>query len=474
MKLNRVLKFLAVLAFFWAFFPALVVVNLFVAYNFPSGLALCQLLAITLSGFLGYGVSVLSGHICPKGTCGGRLFLYNLLRYGSAAAIVAAAMVLFPQPSAFAAAIIMCITFFAGQPLYFKHYYNVLKIPVVMIHICSVVILALLVWGIQKNRPDLECPFDQIAVVLLFFLCIYVITKSQGTLDSLMDRRGHKMSAFPQNVRYYNFILVCVLLLGLGAVFLFRRQIGGLLDPLVGGLMFGLQCVGAVILWLRWPFEVFRKKGLSFSKGDIPEFSLPGTKEDISHLIAFVLILAVVLLIVYNWKHIVSVFRRFGKWVRSLSQKLFWSRAAKKEARVGAGDYIDEEINLLQDEELDTSFVSGWKAWRRSYRLFRKMEDSEKKLRFGFQLLVEWLHLKGVPVQSSDTPLEILEKSENMIAGASTKVVTDGYNGIRYGDRDADLESMRRLVEMLKRLEARARLSREEKKARRKDGKEGK
>jgi hypothetical protein len=48
MKLTRILKGLAVLAYFWAFVPCLAVANLFIAYQFPIDQALGQFLAVTL------------------------------------------------------------------------------------------------------------------------------------------------------------------------------------------------------------------------------------------------------------------------------------------------------------------------------------------------------------------------------------------------------------------------------------------
>lgn len=111
MKLTRILKGLAVLAYFWAFVPCLAVANLFIAYQFPIDQALGQFLAVTLSGLAGYGISMLSVRLCPVGTTGWRLTIYNALRYGGAIVLFAAAMALFPQPAALAAAIFMLTTF---------------------------------------------------------------------------------------------------------------------------------------------------------------------------------------------------------------------------------------------------------------------------------------------------------------------------------------------------------------------------
>lgn len=95
------------------------------------------------------------------------------------------------------------------------------------------------------------------------------------------------------------------------------------------------------------------------------------------------------------------------------------------------------------------------------------MEDSEEKLRCGYRLMVEWLNLKGTPVHPSDTPLEILKKSQEKIRKASAGGVTEEYNNIRYGEKNADRNRMQQLVETMKRLYADARPAKETKKARR-------
>ncbi len=94
------------------------------------------------------------------------------------------------------------------------------------------------------------------------------------------------------------------------------------------------------------------------------------------------------------------------------------------------------------------------------------MEDSEAKLRRGYWLMVQWLKLKGVDVRRSDTPLEILRKSESAAwKEAGSQGVTNEYNGIRYGEKDADLALLSELAETIRTLEAGARPDKKRKKA---------
>jgi hypothetical protein len=409
---------------------------------------------------------MLSVRLCPAGTTGWRLTIYNALRYGGAIVLFAAAMALFPQPAALAAAIFMLTTFFTGQLQYLKPYYEVLKMPIVMVQIMGGVILTLFVWGIRKNRSDVAYSLDFITGLFLAFLCIYAIIKGQGRLDYLMDRRGHKLSDFPQNLRNYNLALVGILLLGLVLAFVFRKPIGAFLYPLMDGLMFAVKCIVAFIIWLRWPFEMIRRGGGGFTLknylDELPDFKPPGTKDNIVNLLILILVLSAAFLILFNWKHIVSGFRRFWGWIRSFLA----SKRIKSELRE-ENDYTDREENLTEDRAERGGGVSGWKAWRKSYHVFYKMEDSEEKLRCGYRLMVEWLNLKGTPVHPSDTPLEILKKSQEKIRKASAGGVTEEYNNIRYGEKNADRNRMQQLVETMKRLYADARPAKETKKARR-------
>lgn len=466
-KLSKILKFFAVLAYFWAFFPSLAVVNLFVAYDYPFSQAAWQLLAMTLSGFLGYGIRMLSLRLCPPGTRGWRLFVYNVLRYGGAAGLFAAAMILFPQPAAFAVAIFMLITFFAGQVQFSKPYYNILKAPIIMVHICGGVILALCVWGIRKNRPDLVCPLDLFILIFLIFICICAVIRSQGTLDYLMDRREHDISAFPRSLRIYNFALICVLLVVMVIPFLFRKPIGEMLSPLVDGMLFGLKAAAGFIVWIRYPLELKRKSG-SFPKWeDIPEYKLPGSRTDVINFTLLILILFAILFIVYRWNYIISGLRRFWNWMK----KFFSGGKIEKKIEKNI-EYVDAEENLTEDTYAHIDSAVGWKVWRKNYQAFLEMEESDEKLRFGFRLMVEWLSRKGANIQPSDTPIEIMEKSAAVLKNPDHTAAE--YNKVRYGEKRAEKSPMRRLTETLRHMYTEAHWSRAEKKARRRDGKEGK
>lgn len=477
MKLTKTLKILSVAMLFWSFFPLLVTADVAIFWEFSTGAAAVQLLAVTASGFLGYGISALSEHICPKGTRGVRLFLFNLLRYGGLLAPAAAGLFLFAAPSrvfplpvlsAAPAALVMTIVYFMGQSLYFKPYYDVLKFPFVVLQIIGGVALAVSAWVLGKEDVAVSYPIDLVVVVFLIFISVYAIAKSQGTLDFVMDRRGHKMSALPSNIRNYNLLLVCVLLLLLVLAFVFREPIGAFLILLKDGVLFLVKCLIALFFWLMSLF--YSQSGEESSKGGTGEMDLSQLDQgngSIPDFTILILILVVAGLIIFNWKRIIAGFRKLAKGMRSLGRKLFWGRKEAYGRKDEGGDYIDEEESLTEEEAARDSGLCGWKAWRKSYRAFRKLEDSEGKLRAGYRLMVEWLNLKGVPVQPSDTTLEILQKSQEKLADADAGSVTDEYNGIRYGEKDADLEKMHCLAETLKRLEADARPAKGEKKAQR-------
>jgi hypothetical protein len=477
MKLTKTLKILAAAMFFWAFFPLLVTVDVLILRDFPLGPAAGQLLAVTLSGFWGYGISALSERLCPKGTCGWRLFCFNLLRYGGLLIPLAAGVGLFSAPSGvlplpFLAAVpvtlVMAIVYFMGQSIFFKPYYEILKFSAVILHIVGGVALAVVTWLIRKEGEPANYSIDLVVVVFLIFISVYAISKSQGTLDFVMDRRGHKMSALPSNIRNYNLLLVCILLALLVLAFIFRGPIGAFIVLLKDGLLFVVKCLIALFFWLMSLF--YSSSGEEASNGGTGELDLSQLDQgsgSIPDLTILILILVVAGLIVFNWKRIVSGFRKLWKGTRNLCRKLFWGRKEMRGRKDESMDYVDEEESLTEEESARGSGATGWKAWRKSYRLFRKMEDSEEKLRRGYRLMVEWLNLKGAHVHLSDTPLEILEKFESMKAEPAAGDVTEEYNGIRYGEKDADLQKMSQLAETLKRLESDARPAKGEKKARR-------
>ncbi len=477
MRLTKTLKILAAAMYFWAFFPLMITASdVLIFYHISMAKAAAQLAVITLSGFFGYGVSGLSEKICPRNTRGWRLFLINVIRYLGALLPLAAGLLLFSAPSAnipfpiMAAvppAVIMTVLYFVGQSLYFKPYYDILKFPVVLFHIICGTSLGIIGWILQYNGIDVSFPMDFIVVVFLIFVSVYAISKSQGTLDYVMDRRGHKMSALPGNIRRYNLLLVCVLIAVLAVAFLFRRPIGAFLVVLKDGLMFAVKCILAFLIYLMTLFGG-SSEGESTSSGASGEMDLSflDTGRRIPDFTILILVLVIGGLLLFNWKKIIAGIRKLWKSLGKLSRKLFWGRKEAYGRQDESLDYVDEEESLTEEASVRENGEHGWKKWRKACRAFRKMEDSEEKLRRGYRLIVEWLKLKGVDVQRSDTPLEILKKAESSDwQKAGAQGLTNEYNGIRYGEKQADRNLLSELVETIRTLEAGARPDKKRKKA---------
>ena len=279
-------------------------------------------------------------------------------------------------------------------------------------------------------------------IVFLFAVAVFAVILNQRGIDVVMDRRGHSASQLPPKIRYYNMILVAVVLVVAVILIIFRT-------PIVAGAKAALTAIGGVLKrFLLWFGGLFVRKA---SDEPIEEASEAEPEIDISDIgesgdpliseIAFIILIALIVLFsirpVYRKIRSVVSFLvvKFKAWLHR--ERVFGARKSEENEY-----YTDTDEMLDRDGSVseDLSPSRAMRQWKRDVKNFQKMPDSEEKLRCGYRLAVRGLELHGEKIDSGMTQLDILEKARERLSGSAFETATWCYDALVFGGYEDDLK----------------------------------
>ncbi len=277
----------------------------------------------------------------------------------------------------------------------------------------------------------------------LFYLAVcYALTQNQSNIDFMMARRKHKMEHLPSVVRKRSLVLTIGVLGALFLCILLTPQITWLFTQALTGIKILLIGIVRFIVNLI-PGGVSEETPEETAPGAAGEMGgLPGGEEGSPwwDYIMWPLITLVVIWMIYTYRD--DIIRWWITLWRTLTARVRGALfSAPKRARMDSGDegeYEDEVVELSAMEVKEELRRDGFRfrEWKRDVKAYRQMADGEEKYRRGYQLALSWLGWKKVPLQPSDTPLDILEKAKRILREEEWAAVTDWYNQIRYGEPD--------------------------------------
>lgn len=286
--------------------------------------------------------------------------------------------------------------------------------------VCSVVIYAF-------NHETF--PLLSFAICLLIFAAAYGVSRNQGNLDFLMERRGHSFSHLPARIRYYNIRLLAIILAGTAVFFLLCFPISSLVN-------------GFFDLIRQWIASIpkgdtYYENGVLYAPVQTPEseMELPaGNSSPLWNILTVLIIVGLVVVLIRNGKKILSAL--WHAWQRFLSaiRRIMTQGQFAGPQKVESEYYVDEDI-VLEDAPLAEENLTEkqqLRRWKRQYRQFRRMPEGSEKLRFGYGLAISGMKLKNFPLSPGDTPLEILEKTAPILQNSHLTYTTPTYNQVRY------------------------------------------
>lgn len=300
-----------------------------------------------------------------------------------------------------------------------------------------------------------EFPLVSFTGGLLAIAAAYGLSRNQGNLDFLMERRGHSFSHLPARIRYYNIRLLIIILAGTILVFFLCFPMSALVKQFFSLLRYWISMIS---------FGTSEEEEEIFLPSDDvsrpePTESSPGASL-FWNILSILIIIGVLILLIRNGKKILqAILNAFQRLLSSLRQIMTRQQFAGPK-KVESEYYVDEDSILedsLQTEQLLTE-KQRLRRWKQQCRRFRKMPEGPEKLRFGYGLVISGMKLKNFPLTPGNTPLEILVKTAPILQNSCLTHTTPSYNQVRYDTSSPSQTtlSLEELQAVLEELEKRA------------------
>lgn len=443
-KLLSSLKYLACLACFLSLFPLIALANGAFSKSYSSIDCLLQLFYVVIIGFIGYAFSFFFQNKRRK-----KPVPINLLFILTCIIPVGITYYLLHSRGIILSICMLIITLTAyilGGRIYYQGYGNMISnslfFAVIIINICSIFIL----W--KANKPY---SVEQFIGVFLCISALFGLTNNQSNIDFLMQRRQHKFENLPQKIRFYNIKLMLVIFGIILFCFILRNWI-------VTGIYWILDALREIIRFIFYLINLIASLFQTESLDEEPvaeaaQQLLPVEKIENNSFdwLTLLFIVALIVLLFNKRKQILRFIINAAQKIIGLIKRLLNKSYEIKKPITDNEYYYDNEEFIKPDDILNQKKSKGdLKQWRKSCKSFYKMNNSTEKFRIGFGLVISGLKLKGIKIDKSQTTNEILEMSRNTIQNESYSIATDGYNSIRYGSFDFEINSMENLIEALK------------------------
>lgn len=440
MKLEKLLKILSFTSFAFLFFaPTLFLSRLsaenghFVVLNIPLFKSLICFLGIFVVCYLGFFAGLLVNRFRKAKK---HLALINLLPIfiGVISFSLFSAMFFKISVSFFSLLALSFVCFYFSYKKAFLTYHEIINFNLLFMGAClSVLIIFFFALSKAQYHPN--------SLIIPFFISVsgYAIIRNQANIDEIMERGHHNKKHLPLTVRRYSFWFVSsVLSLGFVAIFFrkFFAKIVVFFGQLIKIILKGFALVVEFLTNLLFSGDEGKKQVLPPPE---KEDFLP--KEEASHtlsgyiIIAIVAIIAIFLLIKYREEIIKGILSTFRKFYKKLN--LFFNNSKTvNDKSLQNGKYYYDETETVKAEKVKEEVVHNlsFHRWKKQIKTYRSIKDNSQKFRFGYNLTLLWLETRGAKINSADTPLEILEKSQKYLCDVEFVAITNLYNKVRYND----------------------------------------
>ena len=339
-----------------------------------------------------------------------------------------------------------------GRQSFYRDYYNLFS-DRLAIGVGVIYGVACFVQFAVKSLLHLDYSLGPILPFFFIFVLVYLLTRNQGSLEYLVERRKNASTNLPNRIRRYNVLLLVLLIAAIFVLFLFHDWIGaGIMQLLYlcRGLLSGLVRIYSWLVSLfsrgETDHNIYGEEGEMFDYESVEATS--SVFWDILTILAIAL--AVFLLI----RYLPSIVRWIGRLVRSCYLKLVALASQGKEK-----DYSRLESNLYYSDDVETILPqsvrnpSNWWDLRRNrafLRELRREEDAEKRIRMGYGFMRRLALDTGDEswkLRPSDSPRELSEKLKRSQQPQSLEVSGQIYESVRYGGQPAGEQEAAQVVQ---------------------------
>lgn len=437
-------------------FPFYFALNGLLSRPYSLGMAIGGTVLLVVFGFLGVGVTT----FCQKRKWDQKPFLFHFLRILLVILVAAGSFGLFLLQGwvwAAASGVIYGGIFFWGTVSFYREYKYMISSAAFVV---SIPCFALCIFFPHLAKVPYDVTFS--VVIFIVLTALYGIIKNQINIDQHMEVRHHSKNQLPEKIRRYNTTLLIVPFALLLILFLLRKYIGMALGWLGRVLLRFFALFASALEYIKnLIFQETQGGGsppVTSSPPDSGEAIVGTVKEFnpvLNVLLWIVMIGLVVFLLTIYRQYIADAFRKIFRFFRDIFDVIF-----QRFDFFGAGgaesEYYSDSEETLNSREIKAQRKptnrQAIRQWKQHAKEFLQKDPSSAQYREGYRLVLDWIHIKDIPILDSDTPNEIFQKAEGTIADDAFFRTTDGYNRLRYGGLDCeitDFESLRRTIHTL-------------------------
>lgn len=275
--------------------------------------------------------------------------------------------------------------------------------------------------------------------VVFFLLC------NRYHLLRLVNRRCDGGMSVPTEILRSNRRMVLGIVLGCAVVFLLSKPIVSLLRLLLNDGIALLGLVGKSIISLISAMGGSAPAASSGSTEDAAPAPTPVASGNPLWSLLYLLIIPMVMLL---WHFMLRDSLR--DLVEGLRQRMGRVQVRSQDVQISAqSEYEDIETICGMEDRVDQATLRNWK---KACRRWRKMPDSEQKLREGYRLAIcapAWGAAQPLP---SETPREISQRGERVLPSHTQEQLeqfTAAYQQICYGGDALSPHTLQALAQLL-------------------------
>lgn len=322
--------------------------------------------------------------------------------------------------------------------------------------VIAYLLAAVIVWFCDAYLGAYYSPLV-LVVTFLAFILLYAFISNQSSINRLMDRRHYDLSLLPAGIRRYNLLLICAGFLLVLAGLLFQKQIWIIVQfllRLLGSLLYIFVLLFNLMTWaLR---RTVRKDEPLPQSSNLP---ILGSGEEaaaapiVNVLVQWFAVLVIVLFLFFLRRQIWAAVKTVANAVWQMFKRLFTHSKKEKQVRTASSAYFYDTVEDLDEtvqESPSPKEPASSRIWQRRYRDLLKKPQDDSFLQEGYLLILSWLRMRGAPLSPADTTLEILNKALIRLPDSPFSRVTEGYNGVYYGERPLQKEDIASLLQTLR------------------------
>lgn len=300
------------------------------------------------------------------------------------------------------------------------------------------------------NILELDQDVSRSVWVYIAFCVMFLVYSNQSNINFLMERRSHKLEHLPSKIRIYNLGLISSVLAVILLIFGFKKQISA----------FFMWIFNAIHSFISYLFSFFEETEVDSTAetGESMDMSSMLEEGETYRFWEILSDIVTILAIFYLCKFIYSHRKEIWAWlvgiykgICSFVVRMFQDTAIKDYFGQEDNDYKDTVEELAHEGIFQKLFKRKYSisAWRKEYRTFNSMKNSEEKFQYGYFLVIRWFKLYNIQIEDCQTPLEIFQKTEKVIHDQNWKCTTDDYNLFKYAEKEANLQHMESLCKIL-------------------------